>query len=63
MKEATATNRLRTLEERHKTLSEQVHRLGRRAYLTPGEQQQMADLKKLKLLAKDELAELKRVLD
>jgi uncharacterized protein YdcH (DUF465 family) len=63
MKEVMSTNRLFTLEERHKSLSEQVHRLGRRAYLTPHEQQQMADLKKLKLMAKDEIVALKRTLD
>jgi uncharacterized protein YdcH (DUF465 family) len=34
--------------------------LGRRAYLTPGEQREIADLKKQKLRAKDQLFALRR---
>src|SRR5690606_32040236 len=53
MKE-TMPDRVRTLEQRHRSLSQQVDRLERRAYLTPFEQRQITDLKKLKLMAKDE---------
>ncbi|HLV21002.1 MAG TPA: YdcH family protein [Polyangiaceae bacterium] len=58
MKE-TMPDRVRTLEQRHRSLSQQVDRLERRAYLTPFEQRQITDLKKLKLMAKDELFALK----
>ena len=55
-----ATERIRELELQHKNLDVAVSRLGRRAYLTPGEQREIADLKKQKLLAKDQLAALRR---
>ncbi len=52
--------RIRELELRHRDLDEAVTRLGRRAYLTPGEQREISELKKQKLLAKDQLTVLRR---
>lgn len=60
MKEISATQGVTTIEERHRTLARQVDALERRAFLTPGEQQQISELKKLKLAAKDELFRLRR---
>ena len=60
MSEPMAKERLNELEHRHRSLSQEVDRLERRAYLTPTEQRQVTDLKKQKLLAKDELYALKR---
>jgi uncharacterized protein YdcH (DUF465 family) len=54
------TDRMQALEQKHRVLAEQVQRLDRRAHLTPVEQRRVSDLKKLKLLAKDELFALKR---
>lgn len=51
---------LSLVEERHRELDERLKKLGRRAYLTPAEQIEAAELKKLKLLAKDEIAVLRR---
>lgn len=53
-------DRIRELETKHRTLDEAVTRLGRRAYLTPGEQREITELKKQKLLTKDQLAVLRR---
>jgi uncharacterized protein YdcH (DUF465 family) len=57
MKEATVTavDRMRELEAEHRTLDERVRTLSRRAYLTPDEQRETAELKRLKLSAKDRL--------
>jgi uncharacterized protein YdcH (DUF465 family) len=55
-----AIERIRQLELQHRDLDVAVSRLGRRAYLTPGEQREIADLKKQKLMAKDQLAALRR---
>jgi uncharacterized protein YdcH (DUF465 family) len=52
--------RIQQLELKHKSLDDAVARLGRRAYLTPGEQREFAELKKQKLLAKDQLQVLRR---
>jgi hypothetical protein len=52
--------RIRELEERHRSLDLAVSRLGRRAYLTPGEQHQVSQLKKKKLITKDQLVSLRR---
>lgn len=54
------SERIRELELRHRDLDTAVTRLGRRAYLTPGEQREFAELKKLKLMTKDQLASLRR---
>ena len=55
-----ATERIRELELQHRNLDDAVNRLGRRAYLTPGEQREFAELKKQKLLTKDQLTALRR---
>lgn len=57
---AMADDRLTELEARHRQLHEEVNRLERRAFLTPEEQRLIADLKKQKLLAKDELYAARR---
>jgi uncharacterized protein YdcH (DUF465 family) len=59
MKEATADNRIRALEDRHQSLDREIQILSRRAYLTPDEQKHAAELKKAKLSAKDELYALR----
>lgn len=60
MSEATAEDRLSEAESRHEALAEQVRLLERRAYLTPEEQRTVAELKKQKLAAKDEVHALRR---
>jgi len=60
MVDDTVAQRLSMLEKRHRDLKDRVSKLKRRAYLTPSEQKQIADLKKLKLNAKDELHALRR---
>ena len=52
--------RLSMVEARHKELDEWLKQLGRHAYLTPAEQVEAAELKKLKLAAKDEIAVLRQ---
>jgi uncharacterized protein YdcH (DUF465 family) len=54
--------RLNMIETRHRELDTRLKELGRHAYLTPAEQREIAELKKQKLRAKDEMADLKRVL-
>jgi uncharacterized protein YdcH (DUF465 family) len=51
---------IRTLEERHQTLAQQVAQLERRAILTPQEQFEVATLKKRKLATKDRLVEMRK---
>jgi uncharacterized protein YdcH (DUF465 family) len=51
--------RVSELEKKHQLLKLQVAKLERRAHLTPVERRQVADLKKLKLQAKDELTVLR----
>jgi len=53
-------DRLTELEARHRQLHDEVTQLERRAFLTPEEQRQIAELKKLKLIAKDELYAARR---
>ena len=52
--------RLADAEERHRTLESRLKELGRRAYLTPTEQREVAELKKHKLQAKDAITELRK---
>ncbi len=59
MNESSA-ERLRELENKHQHLKTEVKRLERRAYLTPPEQVQVTQLKKKKLVAKDQIAALRR---
>lgn len=56
----TAMDRLHVLQQQHAHLKEQVRQLERRAYLTPPEQRHIADLKKQKLAAKDQIQAIKR---
>ncbi|NUO54045.1 MAG: YdcH family protein [Polyangiaceae bacterium] len=51
--------RLLDAESRHRQLDVRLKELGRRAYLTPTEQLEASELKKLKLRAKDELTTLR----
>lgn len=51
--------KLRETEARHRRLDERLKELGRRAYLTPCEQLEIAELKKHKLRAKDEMVALR----
>ncbi len=49
-------------EARHREIDQRLKDLGRRAYLTPSEQLEVAELKKQRLLAKDEVSTLRKVL-
>ncbi len=53
--------RIRRMELRHREMDTRIDELGRRALLTPAEQQEMSELKKRKLAAKDQITALKRV--
>ena len=55
-------DRLRLVESRHRELDHRLRELGRRAYLTPAERVEVTEIKKKKLLAKDEMASLERML-
>ncbi len=54
------TDPLADAEARHRSLDSRLRELGRRAYLTPTEQREVAELKKHKLQAKDAIAELRK---
>ena len=56
----TATDRMRALETEHRALDERLKILSRRAFLTPDEQREAAELKRKKLFAKDRLFALAR---
>jgi len=60
MNGAILEERLSLLELRHRQLKDEVSLLERRAYLTPAEQRRVAELKKKKLLVKDELYQARR---
>ncbi len=49
-----------TLESEHRSLKQRVSELDRRAFLTPAEQIESAELKRRKLAVKDTLMELRR---
>jgi uncharacterized protein YdcH (DUF465 family) len=55
-------DRLNLIEARHRELDARLKELGRHSHLTPIEQREIAELKKHKLRAKDEMAALRRVL-
>jgi uncharacterized protein YdcH (DUF465 family) len=57
---AMADDRLTELETRHRQLHNEVHELERRVFLTPDEQRLVVELKKQKLVAKDELYAARR---
>jgi hypothetical protein len=59
--EVTAMDRMTALETEHRALKERLRILSRRAYLTPDEQREQAELKRKKLFAKDQLYALARV--
>jgi len=65
MKQVHATDsdaeRLSLAETRHRELSKRLDELGRRAFLTPAEQLEVAELKKHKLKVKDEIHALRRM--
>ena len=54
--------RLTSIEARHRELEDRLRELGRRPFLTPREQVEVAELKKHKLRAKDEITALRRSL-
>lgn len=54
-----AHRELAYLEDRHRSLKQQVATLDRRAILTPDEQRAAIDLKKQKLATKDAISALK----
>jgi len=55
-----AADRMQQLEEEHRNLDQRLRILTRRAYLTPDEQRESAEIKRLKLSAKDQLHALLR---
>jgi len=55
-------HQLSSIEAQHRQLEERVEELGRRPFLTPREQLELAEIKKHKLRAKDEITALRRVL-
>jgi hypothetical protein len=59
LSDVSPEQRLIDAESRHQQLDVRLKELGRRAYLTPTEQLEAAELKKLKLRAKDEVATLR----
>lgn len=60
MNGAILEERVQVLALRHRQLKDEVSLLERRAYLTPVEQRRIAELKKQKLLVKDELYQARR---
>ena len=52
---------LHRAEARHRELDQRLRDLGRRAYLTPSEQFEISELKKQRLLIKDEVSSLRKV--
>jgi uncharacterized protein YdcH (DUF465 family) len=52
-------DRLSRIEAQHRQLDEQLEQLQRRPHLTPKEQLELAELKKHKLRAKDEIMALR----
>jgi hypothetical protein len=55
-------HQLSSIEAHHRELEERVRELGRRPFLTPKEQLELAEIKKHKLRAKDEITALRRAL-
>jgi uncharacterized protein YdcH (DUF465 family) len=54
-------DRLSLIEARHKELEARLKELGRHSHLTPLEQREIAEIKKQKLRAKDEITALRRM--
>jgi hypothetical protein len=59
LSDASPAEQLAQAESRHRQLDVRLKELGRRAYLTPSEQVEASELKKLKLRAKDEVVTLR----
>jgi uncharacterized protein YdcH (DUF465 family) len=59
LSDVSPEERLVDADSRHRQLDVRLKELGRRAYLTPTEQLEASELKKLKLRAKDELTTLR----
>ena len=57
-----AHERLSFMEARHRELDARLRELGRHAYLTPSEQLEATEIKKMKLRTKDEIATLLRTM-
>lgn len=55
-------HQLSSIEAQHRQLDERLRELGRRPFLTPKEQLEVAEIKKHKLRAKDEMTALRRSL-
>jgi hypothetical protein len=55
-------HQLSSIEAHHRQLDERLRELGRRPFLTPNEQLEVAELKKHKLRAKDVMTALRRAL-
>jgi hypothetical protein len=55
-------HQLSSIEAQHRLLDERLQELGRQPFLTPKEQFEVAEIKKHKLRAKDEITALRRVL-
>ncbi len=51
-------NAVDQLVKQHRVFDERLKELGRHAYLTPAEQVEVKELKKLKLAAKDRITDL-----
>lgn len=58
----SGADRLSQVEARHRALDARLKDLARHAYLTQEEQLEIAELKKQKLKAKDELFDLRRAM-
>jgi hypothetical protein len=55
-------HQLSSMEAQHRKLDERLQELWRRPFLTPKEQVEVAEIKKHKLRAKDEMAAIRRAL-
>jgi uncharacterized protein YdcH (DUF465 family) len=55
-------HQLSSIEAHHRRLDERLQQLGRQPFLTPKEQLEVAEIKKHKLRAKDEMTALRRAL-
>lgn len=55
-------DRYNLVESQHRELDDRLRALGRRAYLTPAERVEVAEIKKRKLVAKDEMVSLRRMM-
>jgi hypothetical protein len=56
----STTDRRHALESEHRALDDRLRILLRRAFMTPDEQREAAELKRKKLAAKDQLSALAR---